>query len=947
MEFFYHPWYMAAGGLLVSSPILIHLINRMRYKRIRWAAMEFLLKSQKRNRRKLIIEQLILLLLRILLVLLAAFLVARFVYGAGTSRGASHLVILDDTMSMHDRDREGGKDIQAFDSGIEQIKELARNAARASSVQNMRVYLLSELGQSPLFEGRLGDRSVEEIDTRFAARGRKASLSHVSPLVALTRGRDLLGDERTEGQRILHFVSDFRDRDWTTGPDADKLHEEMRGLLDSNINLNLVDVASPARLARSKAVSHNNNVSIVDLRAETRVAIEDADVEFTVLLMNYGQAKEQAFIEVFINGEHDLTRDVMVSDLEPGKIKEHSFTLRFARRGKPGSEISERDTVEQREQKRRLEREQFHIRVTARQTLQAEGLLADNVRDMVLEVRKKIPTLVVDGNKPEGRGEGSDIFHLQSFYAASGVYEIEQRSLAALEKTDLDLYPMVLLLNVAEAPEPVIRKLKTYVENGGSLCWFLGEEVKPDHYNNALFKNGLFPVLLADRPFDPIAAAGIVDPEQKKRERERLRQTDPTPKILFPKPESPLVRRLGPFASLFRFLGVNLYWQTQPRSRWDPDQRQTESLIVLPNTGSVDKYKARAMELSQLALTRASQLAEKEAEFKRYLKPLEEYQRQIRNTLAAGELYRLGENLEKLLTDQGVDKDPEKPNLADLWKNPEMKALAAEIREFRETVLYGDPLLVSRQSGKGRVVAFLTTAGTSPRRGVGEEAISWNNWGAGERAVSEMYPLFLLDLHRFLVAEGQAPQRLLGEDVRFAVDPARYAPQFTWTFLPQPDFSSGGGGRLRPETQKETLAKENNQLAFTLANIQRPGVYRVQLTLLGEGADEDRQEVRAFAYNVDAATEGDLKRAIRDRLEPEVPPSDGRSRGKLVLRVPGESYEAFQEQQPDASESSLLYLILLLVLIAEQAMAVHLSYHTRGDNKGTEASPGVPSPHAA
>ena len=55
MEFFLNPWYMAAGGVLVSSPIIIHLINRMRFKRIRWAAMEFLLKSQKRNRRRLII----------------------------------------------------------------------------------------------------------------------------------------------------------------------------------------------------------------------------------------------------------------------------------------------------------------------------------------------------------------------------------------------------------------------------------------------------------------------------------------------------------------------------------------------------------------------------------------------------------------------------------------------------------------------------------------------------------------------------------------------------------------------------------------------------------------------------------------------------------------------------------------------------------------------------
>src|SRR2546430_253754 len=101
MEFFYHPWYMAAGGLLVNSPILIHLINRMRSKRTGWAAMEFLLKSQKRTQRKLIIEQMILLLLRILLVLLAGFLVARFVYGSGASRGATHVV--------EPRDEEAGE----------------------------------------------------------------------------------------------------------------------------------------------------------------------------------------------------------------------------------------------------------------------------------------------------------------------------------------------------------------------------------------------------------------------------------------------------------------------------------------------------------------------------------------------------------------------------------------------------------------------------------------------------------------------------------------------------------------------------------------------------------------------------------------------------------------------------------------------------------------------
>src|SRR4051794_20899054 len=166
MEFFINPWYMAAGGALVSSPILIHLINRMRFKRVRWAAMEFLLKSQKKNQRKLIIEQLILLLLRILLVLLAAFLVARFLYGGSTTKGANHVVVLDSTLSMGDRGKAGEKVSDAYSVAIGQLKEVVRNASQASSTQLLRVYLLSDL-DTPLYDGRISDRTIDDLDSAF------------------------------------------------------------------------------------------------------------------------------------------------------------------------------------------------------------------------------------------------------------------------------------------------------------------------------------------------------------------------------------------------------------------------------------------------------------------------------------------------------------------------------------------------------------------------------------------------------------------------------------------------------------------------------------------------------------------------------------------------------------------------------------------------------------
>src|SRR5438309_3517750 len=146
MEAFLHPWYMAAGAALVSAPILIHLINRMRFKRIRWAAMEFLLKSQRRNRRRLIIEQLLLLALRCLLVLLTVLLVSRYLFSFAMfePQNTLHVVVLDDSLSMSDQWREEGEDKDSFKLGKDLIvKEIARNAAQARTAQRLTLLYLS------------------------------------------------------------------------------------------------------------------------------------------------------------------------------------------------------------------------------------------------------------------------------------------------------------------------------------------------------------------------------------------------------------------------------------------------------------------------------------------------------------------------------------------------------------------------------------------------------------------------------------------------------------------------------------------------------------------------------------------------------------------------------------------------------------------------------------
>jgi hypothetical protein len=76
---FIHPilFWLGLGG--VSIPIVIHILNRRRFKIVEWAAMRFLLNAMRKNRRRLRLEEMILLALRCLILLLLGMALARFV----------------------------------------------------------------------------------------------------------------------------------------------------------------------------------------------------------------------------------------------------------------------------------------------------------------------------------------------------------------------------------------------------------------------------------------------------------------------------------------------------------------------------------------------------------------------------------------------------------------------------------------------------------------------------------------------------------------------------------------------------------------------------------------------------------------------------------------------------------------------------------------------------
>src|SRR5260370_10238117 len=85
---------VAAGA--ASIPIIIHLLNRNRYRVVPWAAMRFLLAAQRKNTRRMRLEQWILLAVRVLVVVLLVLAMATL-YGWANVPGVLGICLFPST----------------------------------------------------------------------------------------------------------------------------------------------------------------------------------------------------------------------------------------------------------------------------------------------------------------------------------------------------------------------------------------------------------------------------------------------------------------------------------------------------------------------------------------------------------------------------------------------------------------------------------------------------------------------------------------------------------------------------------------------------------------------------------------------------------------------------------------------------------------------------------
>jgi len=461
---FFNPAFVAGGIFLLASPIIIHLINRMRYRRVRFAAMEFLLASQQRNRRRLLIEQLLLLLLRLLIVAAIVLLISRLILDPSQMsifRGARahHVLLLDDSLSMRDRWGE----TSSYAEALKVINRLVASGADQPNTQKLTLLRLSRPDQPVLSERDVNTDFVTELSAKLDVQAFPCTHQALDLVAGLQSARKLLTGDRGTIQH-LHVVSDFRERDWQ---DQKAISAAVDELTNVGISVNLVRTVP----------DQHRNLSVTQLTGDIQVAAADVPLRLKVSVKNAGpQVATDVRLALFDNEEKIPTSPVF-ENIDPDAEVTHEVDIRLTTSGKHKLRVS----------------------------IDADALVEDNTRFLAVDVPKAVPVLIIDGS-PSG-DDGSYVADALAADPKSTGFTPLIENVEFLRRRSLDDFRAIYLLNVAEIPADGLDALEKYVAAGGGLAWFIGKGLRPSQYNETLYRegHGLFPIPLDVAPRELIA----------------------------------------------------------------------------------------------------------------------------------------------------------------------------------------------------------------------------------------------------------------------------------------------------------------------------------------------------------------------------------------------------------------------------------------------------------
>ncbi|RCS55945.1 hypothetical protein DTL42_00715 [Bremerella cremea] len=452
---------LAWGFALISLPVLIHLINMMRHRRVQWAAMDFLMQSHRRMKHWVMIRQLLLLLTRmaaiaLIVAMLAGLITTQTWSNMLADRVTHHLILLDDTFSMGER--LGGD--TAFDAGIQTTNRLIEQLAEQDQPQRISVMLYSDILRNGPEEAapNLASRMRVDMDSTSITKlqellGTLSPTEQTVPLAeVLQRGSEVAAQfDQTEVAK-LYLVSDFREKDW--GAEA-AVRDPLARLEERSVEMNWINCA---RLPQ-------DNLAITDVTVGNGTIVPGVPTIVKVSVRNFGeQAAMDVRLQVDLFGSSSGNADISQAGHSLERLGEQ-LPINF-------DEIPAGDQV--------TRQTQIIFPADGSQVLSFhlpdDALLLDNNRYVAVDVQSSIPVLIVDGDP-----KLTNAFYLQSVFnpapnVTTGVTPTTSSTsfLTSAELKDLQKFENIFIIDPPQFDERVITTLKQYVESGGGLIWYLG-----------------------------------------------------------------------------------------------------------------------------------------------------------------------------------------------------------------------------------------------------------------------------------------------------------------------------------------------------------------------------------------------------------------------------------------------------------------------------------------
>lgn len=503
-----NPWMLGLGGLAVLSPILIHLLNKRRFKIVNWAAMDFLFEAEKKNRRRVQIENLLLLLLRCLAMLLIGLLLARpFLPSSVASLlqqdvQYERVILWDDSLSS--RVLNGNE--PSIDVARESIKRLVSGLAETDETDDWLTILLTSDPAQPLLANEPVTKNtlpmlietIDQVESTDAAADYPASLGEF---------RRYLGGKTENVGRVAYVFSDMREVDWldaveiTSDSAPNKLLNEAA---EDAVDTFLIDTAGV----------NDQNLAIVGLRALDLQAA-DKVVRFSVELANFGNVTASD-VRVVLQVDDAPPLYQVAPSLAPGQTVELIFPYLFSGAGEKSLTVGQEDAAplkfENYRVKAAIDRQSF-----SREELLADQLIEDSQAIFAARVLNGIPILLVDGD-PSAVSERSETHYLQSLDVLGTGLNMNVVTASNLESVSLSEYEVIFLCNVDEASPDRIAALKQWTEDGGALVIMPGNKVRATVFNDSFYQegSGLSPVGLEAIAGDPTMSSWVnfeVDPQ--------------------------------------------------------------------------------------------------------------------------------------------------------------------------------------------------------------------------------------------------------------------------------------------------------------------------------------------------------------------------------------------------------------------------------------------------